>query len=976
MALTEILAVLADEIAEVEEVIKLSIQALLSADDKSTFVEIIEVYKEQLERLLSVAEMLELSGLEKVVQFIQSNLQCINYGDNLTANKMHVFEVWPILIIGYLSVPKEGVYSQEISIHLSNKDWPQPLNDQQSEELNQELLLVTTMVDDDSHSQSKRQTQSQAEDADLAFPDDIHPALLDAFLTEGPVQAIEFSELIQKFETGEGLLADVDQVRRVIHNIKGSANTVGVRGVAVFAHNVEDILDYCIDNAFIPKGYLVDLLVQVADTIEIMYDFILDGNTVATDQSLVVLQSVLDVANQIDQGDFSIEDSSSEQSVTIFPVVKQTNIEKPVATKPDTLDHSTQAPNPVTHEDSKPVKKAIALVPKVRVAVESIDEMLRFSGEMAISRSHIQERLQQSKKMLDSYRERDDMLWDRINQLDELISTQGIESIKQQSIAMGGQQIANALDPLEMDQYSEMHTQVQALMETVADLKMLRRDIADTLGQIDGSLRETTLFNNDLHELIMATRMVPASTLEHRLQRTIRQASNHVGKQVVINFIDNEVKLDDQMINHLVDPLQHLLRNSVIHGIETTEQRRLLDKPDFGTINLSFERDGNYLNVSCQDDGQGLDLMTIYDTAVKKGLTPAGQNISDNEIERLIFQPGFTTTTEVTEMAGRGVGMDVVNANIRKLKGNININNKPGKGLEFVLRLPMTMGIIHCLVVEVQGQVFAVSVNNLNRIVHNGTKNAEFMSNQWYYREPGSTYPLYELSELVGLRKKTDKIDPTQGRPVILVNNVDGHIAVAVDSVRVARDLVIKTLGAFVGNIDGVLGASILGNGQVIYILEMLDLIDIHTNQSKSSYEPTDSDTETDLLANEPSKINILVVDDSLSTRTSLSIMLQDNNFSPITANDGLDAIESIKLQKPSLILLDLEMPRMDGLELTAHIRLHSDIKDIPIFMITSRTGEKHRNLANKAGVDEYITKPYTEDQLLRMIDAKLGVIS
>jgi len=983
MPSVEVLAVLADEVTEAGEVIKSALADAVAAIDVAAFQVGVEKYREQVERISRAAEILGLGGLQTICVHVETNLDILKTGA-ITVDSQAVLEQWPKLVLGYLHAPKEGVYSREIAEHFHQPAWPIPLDDSAAIALEKELFAVSDGAAE-VEQVAPRQTQAQPEDVVLEPAEDINPILLDAFLTEGPLQAEQYSEIVQRVTSSEGWVDEINEARRLIHALKGAANTVGIRGVATLTHHVEDILEYLANNAITPEGEAARLLVAVADCLEMQFEALL-GIGEAPSQALRVLQDVLNLANIIDKGEFGAGgqaaagmDTEETPEVTVQAPIIEEPVSEPITPASPAPVQSADAPPTTVRKASKvagentPAPSAIKVEPKVRVAAKDIDGMLRISGEMAISRAHIQERLQQSMRSLAEMRERDNNMRSRATELESLVTTQGVAAGKRhaETAAVSGSNVVEAFDPLEMDQYGELHTHVHGFVETIADLQLLGTHLLDSLAEVETAVNQQTLLNNELHDLLMTSRMVSVATLENRLQRTVRQASDKSGKSAKLVIEGGDVMLDDQMVNVLIDPLQHVLRNAVDHGLESPDARQQFGKPETGSIVMAFKRDGNYLVIKCRDDGAGLDLFSIHSIAVDRGLVTEDQNLSDDEIIRLIMKPGFSTSSEVTELSGRGVGMDIVNTSIMKMKGSIDIQTEAGKGVEFTLRVPISMGIAHCLLASIGDQTFALPTDNLDRIVFNGTQNVERIGKKWAYRDQEDTCSVYTLGQLVRYEASGEFGQDDEIKPVVLFDDLSGKIAVVVDKVTSGRDLVIKGMGRYMVGMSGMVGASILGDGTVVPILELVDLLARQRGETSplAQKETTTSPTPAAMTHSN----DILVVDDSLSVRTALSLALEGDGYAVRMAKDGLEAVEEIEHQLPAAVLVDMEMPRMNGLELTTHIRGNNAWKHVPIIMITSRTAEKHRVRAKTAGVDHYLTKPYQENDLLSLLRTTLS---
>jgi chemotaxis protein histidine kinase CheA/CheY-like chemotaxis protein len=986
MLSSEILAVLADEVTATSGELDAYLSRLAAADG-AEFEEVREDYLEQVQRVSSAAEVLNLVGLERVCAFVKDNLGAIGPGEVEGARQACVRR-WPQLLLGYLRAPKDGVYAREMVELFRSPDWLQPLDAAAAAELEQALLAIDDADPAGIGEEATRQTEARPEDVRIDLAPDLDPQLVDVFLAEGPVRASDYSALIQRVVRGEGWADELNEARRLIHALKGEANTVDVRGVAALCHHVEDILEHLVDNAMLPEGQLAALLVKVADTLEMMFEAMV-GTGEAPPDAQAVLQAVLDWANRLDRGEplqggardtqlgepalhvDAPQGGQADEAPEPAPAVSAPEGED--ATAAQVSEEVPEAPE-VGASPSAASKRSPEATPtpawgsKVRVPARVIDDMLRVSGEMAISRGHILERLQQTSKVAAEMRERHGSLWQRSSELEGLLTTQGIAAGRRQAGGGAGTGAFSEFDALELDEYGELHTHVHGLTEAVADLRLLGNHLTDLLAAVDATVAQQTLLNNELHEHLLTSRMVPAGTLASRLDRAVRQAAERCGKSAALDIRGADVMLDDQMINVLVDPLLHLLRNAVDHGLEAVEQRTALGKQPIGQITMVFARDGNYLVVTCADDGAGLDMARIRARAVERGLITADQEPSQDEIARLILRPGFSTAGTVTEVSGRGVGMDIVNTRITKLKGSIGIRTDAARGTTFTLRVPISMGIAHCLLATAEGQTFAIPTDDLDRIVFGGVAHVEHLGHGWLYRDGETGCPAYSLGQLAGYRQDPGVGEEGDQRHVVLVNDAEGKAAVVVDAVTSGQDLVIKGTGRHLSAVPGLIGASILGDGSVVPILEMTEIL----RRQRGQMAPRDAaETSTGPAARHEG--DVLVVDDSLSVRTALSTLLTEEGFEIRTAKDGVEAIEAIDKRLPAAVLVDFEMPRMNGVELTMHLRANPATRSLPVIMVTSRTTQKHRSQAEAAGVNDYVTKPYRESDLLMLLRSTLG---
>lgn len=937
MASPEILAVLADEIDAALAPMSAALADLAAAADDAGRAQAVERYLEEVRRIGAAAEMIELEGVAGLYQVIERNIQALLARPNAMTPEMQALcERWPRLLRDYLAAPRSADAARALAFFFTDPCCPAPIDVAVAEAL-QAMLLDVSLNEAAEDDGPARTTQAAPADVALDIPADVSPALVEALLAEGPLQTQHYSAVLQRVIQGEAGVETLNEARRVVHAIKGAANTVGVRGVANLAHHLEDILEAMEQNALRPEGGLAKLLLDAADCLEMMFESLIEGKN-PPPQSLSVLQQVLACANRMDRGEF---DFAPDTTVASAP---------------------SAAAEPVAVETTPAA--AIPLTPKIRVATHTIDGMLRLSGEMTIARAHIQERLHQALKQLHDLRENHALLWRRGGELESVVAIQGVAAGEKHA---GGGVIPGAspgmFDALEMDQYSALHGEVHGLVETLADVQALGNNLLDTLAALDTAVTQEGLVNNELHETIMGARMVAASALEPRLARTVRQACEATGKRATLALRGGDVPLDDQMLNELVDPLAHLLRNAVDHGIELPATRVAAGKPETGGVTLTFARAGSYIAIECADDGAGLDLGLIHGTAVARGLTEENRELKDEEIARLILLPGFSTKAEVSQVSGRGVGMDIVHNALTKLKGEIEILSEPGRGCRIILRVPMRLGSAHCLLARAGDDVVAIPSENLERVVHAGAARIQRAGREWMFRDDLDACGAYDLSDLLGYSVEDSLGGADDQRPVVVLRDAKEKVAVVLDKLLGGRDFVIKGLGHYLSGTQGAVGASLTGDGRVLPVLDVSALLRRRRGIADNVVPlPRRPGRITAHAADAP---DILVVDDSLSVRVSLTRFLNSEGYATRTAKDGVEALEEIAKRKPAALLLDLEMPRLNGLELTARLRAQPDTRAIPIVMITSRAAEKHRAQAQIAGVDVYVTKPYREADLL-----------
>jgi chemosensory pili system protein ChpA (sensor histidine kinase/response regulator) len=590
-----------------------------------------------------------------------------------------------------------------------------------------------------------------------------------------------------------------------------------------------------------------------------------------------------------------------------------------------------------------------------RVDADLLDTMLNNAGEVSIFRS----RLDQQVNSIDF-------------NLAELART--VTRLKEQLRGLEMETEAQVLhrhhdedsrrsdfDPLELDRYSALQQFSRALSETSSDVGSIQGLLETLTREAQNLLTQQARVITELQNSLMRTRMVPFQRHVQRLTRLVRQAANDTGKRAELVVQGAAAELDRQMLERMVAPLEHMLRNSVVHGIELPERRAALGKPDVGRISVSLTRDGAEVVIVVTDDGGGINVKLIREKALSLGLVDRNAKLTDEEAIQLILEPGFSTAGHVTQAAGRGVGMDVVATEVKKLGGGLFIESTLGKGSRFTIRLPFTLAISQALIVRVAEEVYALPLATVegvvrlprNIVARNLAKDAP------PFDYGGQKYRFQQLGSFVGLGPtRLPELDVSMS--VVLIRAGEHSTALVTDELVGSREIVVKSLGPQISGIRGIAGATILGDGRIVLILDMGSLV-------RSEWRA--KTTETTVLDQRDRRTFALVVDDSITVRRVTQRLLERNGMRVLTAKDGVDAVSLLQENLPDIILLDIEMPRMDGYEVAAHVRNDPRLKDIPIVMITSRVSEKHRARAIELGVDDYLGKPYQESQLLDAIE-------
>ena len=472
----------------------------------------------------------------------------------------------------------------------------------------------------------------------------------------------------------------------------------------------------------------------------------------------------------------------------------------------------------------------------------------------------------------------------------------------------------------------------------------------------------------------MRTRMVEFGGINTRLKRIVRQTARELNKSVDMRLLGDDTEVDRTILDRIVAPLEHMLRNAISHGIELAETRRLAGKPETGLITIDVSRQGQNLTIKVQDDGAGINIDAIRKKAYQKGLIDSYSKFSDRDVLQFILESGFSTAETVTQISGRGVGMDVVSSEIKQLGGVLQIDTESGKGTLFTVHLPLSLSIYNSLLVNIHDEVYAVPLSSIEGVVR--LTGAALKA---FYNVPGTLYEFtdhrYEVKYLGSFLdgKKADFLEDAQQYPVLLIRVGDRRVAMQVDSLMGRREVVVKSVGPQLSKVRGISGATILGDGRVVLILDVSALlrgetiIHIGGTPEEVPVEPVTAP----MVHRTP---QIMVVDDSITIRKVTQRMLSRHGMETLLAKDGVDAVTQLQENVPDLILLDIEMPRMDGYELATHVKNNERLKHVPIIMITSRSGIKHREKAKEIGVERYLGKPYQEEALMKNIQEMLGL--
>ncbi|WP_339670139.1 Hpt domain-containing protein [Dasania marina] len=795
----------------------------------------------------------------------------------------------------------------------------------------------------------------QAEDDD---DEELDEEIIEIFMEEAGELLESLDEAIHAWSEDRNNRAHPDELLRVLHTLKGGARLAGISSIGDLSHDFETRLESLnLDNLQADDALMAETLAS-QDQLVAIVEQLKQGESIAdlTAELPAVKSSadtVTDTAAQTTK--FDLKPAVEKRNEFNLPL-GSTKVEKEVApfTAP-AFDSNNVKPLPV---DSKRGPQEV-----VKVSAQLLEELVNLAGETSISRGRAEEQISELVFSLDDMQITVDRLQQQVRRLD--METEQQILFRQEQVESEG---LDGFDPLEMDRYSQLQQLSRSLLESSSDLTDIKGTLADKARDMETLLVQQSRINTELQEGLMRSRMVPFSRMVPRLRRIVRQVSGELDKKVDFRLDNVEGELDRTVLERMVAPLEHMLRNAVDHGIETKEQRQAAGKSPRGTVALNLAREGGEIVLTLSDDGAGVNLAAVQKKAIERGLMEQDASLSNHEILQFILQAGFSTAEKITQISGRGVGMDVVHSEIKQLGGTMDIESIYGQGTRFIVRLPFTVSVNRALMVNIGGDNYAIPLNTIEGIVRVSPFELEayYQPDAPLFEYAGQSYLLRYMGALLNRGEMPNLEGRSMPLPVILVRGADHSVAIQVDHLMGSREIVVKPMGPQFSMVQGLSGATVLGDGNVVIILDLpamirADAMHAHrgllVEQEEGSY-PEDRITK------------VMVVDDSVTVRKVTSRFLERQGMEVVLAKDGLDAVAQLNDMEriPDVMLLDIEMPRMDGFEVASRVRHTSRLKDLPIIMITSRTGDKHRERAMSLGVNHYLGKPYQETVLLETI--------
>lgn len=943
--------------------------------EKSTYsVDSLHELAEILGNFSSAAELIGLNGLAMAWQALRENFSALANKNLITDDEKFLVDSWIIYCLDFLQQLSDGQVTEEtinpLIDFLALPAWPIPLSSEQKHLISQHLLEVEMAETQDEA--SRLPTLVTPEMISLVLGEDINPDLFEGLMIELPTQVSQFTECLNHYiqrRDAESLAS----AQRIAHTLKGAANVVGVTGLANFTHFSEDFLEEISKHSEPLTPAIKTLLIDMSDTLASMFDYLSSGDAGGHDIGELernVMQQVLDAYHAIRSGSFAtftcltINASDESNHTPLANVDISTHTDEISVTNSQQPDADESKYIPTQHAPNLQE----ALTNNLRIKEETAQDLLRLAGESAISTNRLQTQVQDVKQQVQHISSLHNKLTQLTEEFGHLIEVRELFNSRSKNIR------DDDLDPLELDKYNELHSFFHQLQEFAIDT---RDAIYQTQGQLRGLENltyEQQVTNRASQNHLLEMRMIPASHFEARFQRCVRQACRLTGKQARFQLHGGETMIDSRVLHELVDPLMHLLRNAVDHGIEFSDVRETLGKPREGLITLQFFVQSQSIIVRVQDDGAGLQSDRIAKKAAELSIQPpvdANAEVTELWLKQLIFAAGFSTRDQVSQTSGRGIGLDMVADRVTQLKGRISVDSRAHLGCEFSIRLPMPMITEQGLLIASGKHNLAISSRGIEQLLFLEKTALTNQDEQLRYTFDQQEIDVFHIAQLARLPDVLS-ISTTEAHALLVVETLPGQrVGILVERVLASREIVVKPLTTYTPHINGIIGATILGDGQVAPVIDIQQLV---VAQLQSGVNATDWKADAMRISQHTNvhKPMALIVDDSLSTRRSLAQFVGDMGIEVRTAKDGFEAIEILQEQTPHIMLVDMEMPRMNGLELTAHVRANEVTKHIPVIMITSRNTEKHRNLASAAGVDTYLNKPFSEEELLHHIQENM----
>ncbi len=790
-------------------------------------------------------------------------------------------------------------------------------------------------------------------DEEIDAVDVIDPDLFPIFEEEATELMPQMAAALRQWSSQPGDGGPRLDVLRVLHTLKGSARLAGAMRLGELAHRMESAIEQ-MGSEFIQTAQIDPMLARY-DRIQEVFDELCRG---PQEEAPVAAPAPAVRAAP----------AAASQEVPKAAVQPAAAEQRPVPAARPVMPSAVPARLPATAAARSSSGQT------VRVRSQLLDRLVNQAGEVMITRSRLDARLGQLNGSLDELTANLDRLRTHLRDVELQAESQ------MQSRLAQAKDTAQGFDPLEFDRFTRVQELTRMMAESVNDVATVQRNLQQTITGTEDDLIAQGRQTRELQRDLLRTRMMEFEGISERLYGVVRQATKDSGKQVKLDITGGTMEIDRGVLDRMTPAFEHMLRNSIAHGIETAQQREAAGKPAAGTITISLHQEGNDVSVAFSDDGAGLNLLRIREKAQSQGLVAPGQSLSDAEAANMIFMPGFSTATSVTELAGRGIGMDVVRSEVQALGGRIETATTAGAGTSFKLVLPLTTAVTQVIMLrmgELSVGVPANLVEIVRRLSHADLEQA-YASGSIDFG--GEQIPFFWSGALLQASARSyEHAGKTQ--PVVVLRSAGQRLAIHVDEVLGNQEVVVKNLGPQLARMPGLAGMSVLASGAVVLIYNPVALATVF---GEKAYELQQATT---LAAQTPGEMRlqaaaaqtaapsaggelplVLVVDDSITVRRVTQRLLRREGYRVAMAADGLQALERLAEERPAVVLSDIEMPRMDGFDLARNIRADAKLRDLPIIMITSRIAEKHREHAKELGVNHYLGKPYGEDELLALV--------
>lgn len=791
------------------------------------------------------------------------------------------------------------------------------------------------------------ETIDETNHQELLPKDQIDDEVLGIFLEEAEELNEAINQCVLDWASNPQTSEYYDNLLRHLHTMKGGARLAGLNSLGEYTHNFETFLINVQQNPVPLDEAFFATVNQRQDEIARrvgVYRKLVQGD--AQPEELAAMTRDLDstptmIASAALPATQTSEEDSQEQSSE--GLASQVSSDSALAAEVDSEKTATNQNQEM-----------------VRVSSELLEELIDLSGESNITRGRVEQQIRDFGESLQE-------MEDTINRIRADVRRLEIEAESRETVFHNTEHTGKSnFDDLEMDRYTMLQEISRTLNEGSSDMLDLKDTLRNKSRDVESLLHQQARIGTEIQEGLTRTRMVPIARLIPRLRRIVRQISAEVGKSVKFDAFNVEGELDRNVLEKIVAPLEHMLRNAVDHGIESSDKRLAANKPETGKISLRLSRESGYLVLNVSDDGGGINVDAVKRKAIERGVISADDEISDHEIMQFIMHAGFSTAEKVTQISGRGVGMDVVASEIKQLGGSVSIDSTLGLGTEFAIRIPFTVSINRALLVVVREETYAIPLNSIEGMVRVSPYELEayYQPEAPLYEYAGQPYRLAYLGKMLEKSDDPDLTGQVSPLPVILASNAESAVALQVDRVIGSREVVVKSLGPQFSQVGGIAGATIMGDGNIVVILDLMALV----HKADLREEGVQKVDELNEIAR-PRTRKIMIVDDSVTVRKVTTRLMERQGWEVTTAKDGVDAVNQLQNIYPDVVLLDIEMPKMDGFEVLRTVRRDPRLANLPIIMITSRTGEKHKQQALELGVNRFLGKPFQEANLISTID-------